>query len=653
MSMLRSKSILTVLTLAVVVGHVPTAFGAVRLVIAGSSALFQTVSLGAYNGGTAIADGVGTTAHWSSKNANFNLQDSRVTPVNNDAAQITVVWDSATSVDFWIFAKVDSGVGDRCFFAVPACELVDISGNNAGWTSNAQQLIGTALWGQDVTTLPQNVLDVVETSSNTKVNVAATDIRPEDAWWTIGRVNSSLGASVASNGNSDNLDGLGYNSNNAAGEIPNYVTSTTGTCTKLAYANAVGTPVYSAFQHTGTSTDAANVLAWNLYGKDPISCTAIPTYEVKTVGIAPVVFVFSRYDALSGLSNATEQQLQQVFSGTSVNASAFGLTAGSINAFLREPISGTYGATEADVMRNPTLYSSGTIGLPVEGLSMETGVGQPTAGNAPGPNPLSTGNRWRAIQTSEEIASVQCSANDTGSKCGGAYSNTSHVDGIGFTFFSYGNVSPLADSTAYGYITLDGVDPIFLSYQGGGNASGVGVIDPGQPLFSTYGAYGVLPGSSEVTYPVCETSIWKYGQSFPNVRNGTYHAWSALRLAYASTNATAVTDLVAASNAFAVDSVPDYAPVTSTTVAAGTGGCAAKVVDPGVLVWRSHYQQRDGAGNPLGKTVVNTNTADAGGDMGGAILIYESNALGVPELTTQLVQSTTSPNVGPAIRPAQ
>jgi hypothetical protein len=663
MSKLYTKSVLTVLTLAVIIGLVPTAFGATKVIIAGSSALFNTVALGAYNNGSGPTGAVAPTFHWSFSNSNLVLQDTRVTPNNNDAAKVWVVWDSSTAAggpNVWIYANVDSVVGNRCFFAVPACKLVDISGTNAEWTATATQLVSSSFWGADTPTLPSNVLSIVENAANMAVNVAATDIRPEDAWFAVNRVNSALGASTAGGSNSDGLDGLGYNANNAAGIAPNYVTSTTGACTPLTSAKAVGTQIYSAFQKTGTSTDAANVLAFNILGKDPISCTAIPTYSVSSIGAAPIVFVFSRTAKLAGLANATEQQLQRVFSGTETDASAFGLAAGSINAFLREPLSGTMNTTEATVFRYPTLYSSNSaLAQNVAGLSQETGVGTPTAGGTN--NPLGkaaaggSGFRFRAIGTGEEVNSVLCSNTSAPSACASKFSNTlSNADGIGYAFYSYGNIKNLADSANYGYITLNGVDPIFTSYQGIG--------DPGQPLPSNYGGkLGVLPLSTEnglLATGSCENQIWKYGYSFPNVRNGSYRAWSVLRLAYGAAQKTNVTNLIRASNVYAVTTTPDYIPSFKIVTPTNTTCGAAAYTDPGLLVWRSHYQQLDGLDRNLGKAPVNTNTADVGGDMGGAILIYEVSSLGIADKTTQLVQSgtqSTNPtgsNLSPALRPA-
>jgi hypothetical protein len=49
----------------------------------------------------------------------------------------------------------------------------------------------------------------------------------------------------------------------------------------------------------------------------------------------------------------------------------------------------------------------------------------------------------------------------TGEMVGTAVKSTK--DAIGYTFFSYGNVSPIAGNPNYGYLTYQGVDPINLS----------------------------------------------------------------------------------------------------------------------------------------------------------------------------------------------
>jgi len=372
------------------------------------------------------------------------------------------------------------------------------------------------------------------------------------------------------------------------------------------------------------STSTANVLSFNIKGKDPISGTAIPAFTVVEVGATPVVFITQRESQLGSLTNATEQQLQQVFSGTNCDASAFGLSPAGIAAFLREPLSGTYNTTEATVMRHPTVY--GGVGpSTILGVSMETNVGanNPLAGQ-PGTCTSSDGKgaRYRAIGTSEEVKSVQNSVKNIG------------IDGIGFTFFSYGNVSSIANNPSYGYITLNNVDPIFASY-GPQSSTGAG-YDPGEPATA-----GTLPAAANLpcsgAFPCPESQIWAGGLSFPNLRNGTYPSWSVVRLVSNGTGLTNSKTLVKASQGFVVDSVPDYVPATK-TIAGG-------ITDPGLTLVRSHYQQYDGAGTLLGAAPVNSGTTEAGGDMGG-ILLTCPTATTCPK-TTQHVQG----NQGLQVRP--
>jgi len=604
--MSRLKSIFAVFVLTAIVGIVPQVQAqTVKVVIAGSSALWQTLALGAYNNGTSIVSGGGATFHWTSASNAINLIDTRPSPVNSDAGTMWVVWDSAAPANVWAFVKVDSVVGDRCYFAQPHCNA---NGTSAIVSAAGAGQISSALWGSD-TNLPLNIQALF--TSGTFVTAAGTDIRPEDAAFAACRVNSALGASSAGGSASDGLDGLGYNANNPAGACPEFVKG--GSQSRL-----VGSPVLSGYP---ASTGAANVLAFNITGKDPFSGTTVPGYSVSTVGAAPIVFVFERDKGqLAKLTNATEIQLQEAFSGANCSASAFGLPAGPISINLREPLSGTMNTTEATVFRRPTVYPD-----PVPGLSQEANV------DAPVHNPLKgqsgtcktgTGARYRAIGTGEEVKSVQNSGVNYGH------------DGIGYTFFSYGNVSSIANNTAYGYITLNGVDPIFQTYGS--------TLDPGQPADGALPAAANLPATCAGglgAFPCSEHDIWKNGFSFPNVRNGTYRAWSLLRIVSSGVAATNSAALVKASNIYVVNDTPDYVPAAAVS---GT-------TDLGLKLLRSHYQQKDGAGTLLGSAPANS--PEKGGDMGGYII---PTLIGVTTFQqTQLIQNANAENsnLGPVERP--
>ena len=599
------KSFVAALVLAVIVGVVPQVHAQTfEVVIAGSSALWQTLALGAYNNGTSIVSGGGATFHWTSASNSVNLTDTRPTPVNNDAGTIWVVWDSAATPNVWVFDKVDSVVGDRCYFAQPHC---NVNGSAATMAAAGAGQIATALWGAD-TNLPANIQALLV--SGTLVSVAATDIRPEDAAFAICRVNSALGAGTAGGSASDKLDGLGYNANNAAGVCPAYPIGTTG--------KGVGSPVLSGYPG---STAAANVLAFNISGKDPFTDTAIPVATVTAVGAAPIVFVIERDKGqLTDLTNASEIQLQQAFSGTNCDATAFGLAAGSISINLREPLSGTMNTTEATVFRRPTVYPD-----PVLGLSQEANVDGPVN------NPLKgqaatclagTGARYRAIGTGEEVKSVLNSG-----------ANYGH-DGIGYTFFSYGNVSSIANNTAYGYIQVNGIDPIFQTYGS--------TLDPGQPAGGSLPAAANLPATCAGglgAFPCSEHDIWKNGFSFPNLRNGTYRVWSEQRLVSNGTASTNAAALVKASNIFVVNDVPDYVPISAVT---GT-------TDLGLKLLRSHYQQLSGSGALLGPA--GKNSPEAGGDMGGYIIPTLIGATTATQIQLIQNENPANSNLGPVLRP--
>jgi hypothetical protein len=619
--MSRMKLIFAVLMLATIACVVPQAQAAttIEVTIAGSSAMWQTLALGAYNLACAGANPCATVGgiqggHWTSNGNLVNLTDTRV-GTNVDAGNIWIVWTpGATKV--WSFTKVDSVVGDRCYFAQPHCSVSAPLANLEGSGTNE---VSNTLWGDGSNdqALPGAVQSIFTTG--TTVSVAATDIRPEDAAFAVCRVNSILGAGAFGGAASDGLDGLGYNTVNAAGVCPaDGLGAGSG-----AYA---GTPIKSGYP---ASTGQANVVAFNIKGKDPVSGTAIPAFTVVEVGAAPIVFITERAANLANLTNATPTQLQQVFSGTNCDANAFGLPAGGINVFLREPLSGTMNTTEGTVFRHPDVYT-GTGGGATLGLSQEAGVGSnnPLAGNS-GTCTSSDGHgaRYRAIGTSEEVKAVQTSSSK--------FAN--NLDGIGYTFFSYGNVSGIGNNNSFGYITLNNVDPIFASY-GPQSATGLG-FDPGQPANAgTLPAAANLPSSCGSAFPCPESDIWAGGLSFPNLRNGTYSAWSVLRLVSNGTPLTNAKALIAKSQAFVVSSVPDYVPFTKTTV-------AGSPVDPGLLIRRSHYQQYDGAGTLLGAVPVNNGTTEAGGDAGGVIVSCATTAACVK--TTQQVQG----NQGLQVRP--
>src|SRR5215475_8275603 len=95
--MSRFKAGFAVLILAAIVEVVPAhAVPAVRVMIAGSSAMWQSQALGAYNGGKCVT-GTAPCKHYTG--ANFNLTDTRPTALGGssvtDKDNIWIVSDHA------------------------------------------------------------------------------------------------------------------------------------------------------------------------------------------------------------------------------------------------------------------------------------------------------------------------------------------------------------------------------------------------------------------------------------------------------------------------------------------------------------------------------------------------------------------------------
>jgi hypothetical protein len=565
--MTRMKSVVAVLLLTAVVSVVPQAHAqTAKVILAGSSAIWQSMALAAYKSGGCVSGGTAPCFHYTG--SNFNLTDGRPTVKGGstavDLGNVWIVWDSAATPNVWAFIKVDSGVGDRCYFAQPHCNV------NITTFPAPGNLISSTLWGDSSSdTTPPSTVSALFTSGTLLVNAAATDIRPEDALFATCRANSKLG------GGTDGLAGLGYGGN-ASGVCPAF---------GAVLANLQGSDILSAYP---ASTSTAHILAFNISGKDPFTGTAIPTFTTVSVGAAPIVFITQRSSALSTVTNATDAELQAVFGGSNCNADAFGAPSATIQAYLREPLSGTMNTTEYTVFR----YWNKS------GVSQETGVAAV--------NPLASpctagGKRFRAIGTSEEVKSVLNSVTNNG------------TDGIGYAFFSYGNVSTIADSASYGYLTLDGIDGIFHKYGT--------TIDPGQPsIAGALPSSATLPAACAGAFPCAESLIWKGNLSFPNLRNGSYRAWSTLRLVSNGTALASAALLATGSQTYVVSTVPDFVPAQK-----------VGLTDPGLPLLRSHYTQQ-------GVAPINVSAnGDRGGDAGGCILTTTGSVTN-SDTTTKLAQ---------------
>jgi len=151
-AMSRMNAIFAALVVAAVVAVVPSAKAAAPdglVVASGSSAMWQSVALAAFNHGNCATAKVKVTPpckHWTGS-TKLNMEDQRPALVpssrggpgtnTTDAGNTWVVWDSAATPHYWLYVNVDSTIGNRCFFAVPQCLVIAPAGDTYAISSPA------------------------------------------------------------------------------------------------------------------------------------------------------------------------------------------------------------------------------------------------------------------------------------------------------------------------------------------------------------------------------------------------------------------------------------------------------------------------------------------------------------------------------------
>jgi len=492
----------------------------------GASASWQTAAIGAYNQLAGAGAGHYTVKGTCTSGNCAQVHDVRSTSIPPDGGNLWVVWNAAQT-QVWAYLSVDAIVGVRAFMANPRAQLqIDPETE----TIAGQNLIATTLWGSDASALPAAIYTAL---NNATFTTAFSGLRAEDAKFIAGRVLSAL--------NTTNYSGLGYG---------------TGPTT------LIGTEILSSF-----SSSTANPEAFNIRGTDPFTSQAIKAWTTIDIGAQATVFVTNRTNA-SGLgagasggtpifTDISDSVARTIFEGTECDGNAFGALGAPPNfpvtAILTEPLGANANVPEFTIFRdhaNPT-------------GSQEEGVNPALPNNNPLNLPCATvggiaGTRRRAIGVSEDVSSGVAKV----------------ADSIAYVSFSYGNVSKIAGSTSYGYLTRNGVDPIQATYSNG-------------------------------ELPTCASPCpLAPGTSFPNVRNGTYKDWTIVN---AITNASGVNLtktklLVTAIQDNLNTTVPDFIPFVA------VGG------DPGLRYYRSHYLQSGYApNNGL------SGQKEAGGDVGGCV----------------------------------
>lgn len=176
--MTRMKSVFAALLITAMLSLAPQVNAqTVKVVLAGSSAMWQSMALAAYKSGSCVSGGTAPCFHYTAKN--FNLTDGRPTVLGGAAAvdlgNMWIVWDSnTTATNVWAYIRVDSAVGDRCYFAQPHCNV------NIATFPGPGNLIAANLWGDNSSdSTPPAAVSALFTSGSLLVSAAATDIRPE------------------------------------------------------------------------------------------------------------------------------------------------------------------------------------------------------------------------------------------------------------------------------------------------------------------------------------------------------------------------------------------------------------------------------------------------------------------------------------------
>jgi hypothetical protein len=531
--------------------------------------------------------------------------DNRSTAISPQYGNLWVVWVCNTAAnpcpaggvtDIWAYLSIDATVGVRLFLAQQtatqhsaflqlALTIDSTTPDNAvspglltaGAPGNGATATCPTGFSADCddSSLDPQVISALGGATGIPITAGMTDIRPEDAKLA---TNRTLTTSVDT-----------YQTGCAAPPCRSWA---------LGYGNSsiggtplVGAPIKSA-TITGTGS-TADPVQFGLPGyKDPFNTTlTVPTsIVVIPVGEAPIVFITNRTNTTSGLGvsgasghifNAstdptetywvinvwdqhpwppngnppavtTRRPLGNLFTGhdCATDNAAFdwpadggnrlnppaGIT--NINLWLREPLSGTMNVAEfTEFRRYGTTNGNGPTGNGQPALTSQEQNVDPVNHTATD-NPLTQtcitepGTRYRGIGTTEVA----------GTSGNGGVLN--QADSIAYVQFSFGNVSKLATSTKYGYLTIDGIDPLFDNYN---NTS----ANPGQPAVEGEGTtYGELPACNAQTgKPVfCKANaVWQNadsicggstGCSYPHLRDGTYPAWSEERLMCDTVNST-------------------------------------------------------------------------------------------------------------------
>jgi hypothetical protein len=499
----------------------------------GSTAVFNALYDAAFSSGQCgtnlWSQGAGTYPGPFSKGG--TLHDNRnghgVT-IPDDNQKIWVAFDGTSANSYTdttvicFYIGVDSSVGVRGFLAAPRASLI-ISG--AAGSASGNQVKG---YSDNVATLPQAIWNDVNvpgtacvgttstsctTVTGTTMNIAFSDIRPEDAQYATYRALSTRAyngaGTTATNPTYFSSTNLGYgNWNNPfdAGSSP----VLSGTSILSSFSTTAATPTY--FEQVPGAQDA-------------ITGQHVGQYAAFPVGAVPIIIAVSNNDsnANTGLGqgvpnnyavrNVNRFTISYVVDGVLTRTrditGVSGAASVPLQVITREPLSGTYNTFEFSVPRTHDVQNS-----------QEDGI-WPSLTNY---NPLnvkasSGGLRFRAIGTGEMVNAINGLATGSGL-------NSTLPNRIGYFFWSYGNIAPLAGTACSS--TLGGSLPVSVTVSCTSNPGAhYLLLDGVDPLFNTPydNPQGPLnpPTCNFATLP-CPTI------PFTHIDDGSYGAWTIVRM---------------------------------------------------------------------------------------------------------------------------
>ncbi|MEI9978451.1 MAG: hypothetical protein WDN23_05520 [Edaphobacter sp.] len=549
----------------------------------GSSALFLEAGLGASStSGLSQA-----TCLWTSNNSSGAGNVVSATDTSSPAGSLTdagnawIAWTPSSqpassstcsnaavssSTQIFAFLQTDSVVGDRCLFNahIPNPGLPDLEKCRITFPSNASGIASSSLIypGNDSTRVEFSLPPAISTALNNaavRVNAAATDIRPEDAWFATKRALTPCGAAIT---------------------IPN---------------NAPPPPTFTSTQYLGlgytNGQDIQSAFGGSPFHVIDFSLLANPVnYAVTPVGATPILVVINGTTSgfgASGFHDVASATLAKFLDGRfSLVNQISGSSTDKVNTIVREPLSGTYNTMEYNVPNRTspatdfqTSQDVGSNQLPITLRDCNNGG----AGPLVGANPLSIsstggGLRQRAIGTGQEITQVV-----------NAFANNLNV--LGYGFWSKANFAGFSSSTTAKYLTVDTVDPLL----------------PDSIAYS-----GVIP-----------TSTTDLGNvTLDHVKSGDYPIWSLLRfVTLGSTTApTAVANLATDTQNFTVfggsNPRPDFVTVSNLLAVRSHFVPPA----PDAASGSTNGQPNPAANGSVGLPGSACTNPEQGGDVGGVVL---------------------------------